>query len=59
MVYKRVLNAEERAWLYNNGRGRSYAEVAPTSRQLDAVAKARAQYREVMARWAEINAASR
>jgi hypothetical protein len=27
------------------------ADVAPTARQLDAVTKARAQYKEVMARW--------
>ncbi|MEP6905433.1 MAG: hypothetical protein ABI875_05075, partial [Gemmatimonadales bacterium] len=27
------------------------ADVAPTARQLDGVAKARAQYKEVMARW--------
>ena len=27
------------------------ADVAPTERQLDAVAKARAQYKELMARW--------
>jgi hypothetical protein len=27
------------------------ADVAPTSRELDGVAKARAQYKEVIARW--------
>jgi hypothetical protein len=27
------------------------ADVAPTARQLDAVAKARAQYKEVLMRW--------
>jgi hypothetical protein len=27
------------------------ADVAPTARQIDAVAKARAQYKDVMARW--------
>ena len=32
------------------------ADVAPTERQLDAVAKARAQYKEVMARWNALNA---
>jgi hypothetical protein len=32
------------------------ADVAPTERQLDAVEKARAQYREVMARWNALNA---
>jgi hypothetical protein len=31
------------------------ADVAPTTRQLDAIAKARADYREVMARWNAIN----
>jgi hypothetical protein len=32
------------------------ADVAPTERQLDAVAKARAQYREIIARWNTLNA---
>ena len=32
------------------------ADVAPTARQLDAVAKARAQYKEVMARWSGLAA---
>jgi hypothetical protein len=32
------------------------ADVAPTERQLDAVTKARAQYKEVMARWNALNA---
>jgi hypothetical protein len=32
------------------------ADVAPTERQLDAIAKARAQYKEVMARWNALNA---
>jgi len=27
------------------------ADVAPTARQVDAVTKARAQYKDVMARW--------
>jgi hypothetical protein len=27
------------------------ADVAPTARQIDAVAKARVQYKDVMARW--------
>jgi hypothetical protein len=30
------------------------ADVAPTARQVDAVAKARAQYRDVMARWSAL-----
>jgi hypothetical protein len=33
------------------------ADVAPTDRQLDAVAKAKAQYDEVMARWKKLSAA--
>jgi photosystem II stability/assembly factor-like uncharacterized protein len=32
------------------------ADVAPTERQLDAVAKARTQYREIIARWNALNA---
>jgi hypothetical protein len=30
------------------------ADVAPTARQLEAVAKARAQYKDVMSRWAKL-----
>ena len=32
------------------------ADVAPTARQLDAVAKARAQYKDVMSRWSKLTA---
>jgi hypothetical protein len=32
------------------------ADVAPTARELDAVAKARAQYKEVLARWSALAA---
>ena len=32
------------------------ADIAPTARQIDAVEKARAQYREVMARWSTLSA---
>jgi hypothetical protein len=35
------------------------ADVAPTSRELDAMAKARAQYREVLTRWNELAAKRR
>jgi hypothetical protein len=31
------------------------ADVAPTARELDAVAKARAQYNDVMARWSAVS----
>ena len=30
------------------------ADVAPTTREIDAVAKARQQYKAVMARWAKM-----
>jgi RHS repeat-associated protein len=30
-IYKRVLTAQERTWLYNSGQGRSYAEVTPSA----------------------------
>jgi hypothetical protein len=32
------------------------ADVAPTARELDAVAKARAQYKEIRARWSALAA---
>lgn len=30
ILYKRVLSADERTWLYNAGDGRAYSEIAPT-----------------------------
>ena len=30
-LYKRVLSASERSWMYNSGTGRAYSEVNPTS----------------------------
>ncbi len=30
-IYKRKLNAAERTWLYNNGAGRAYSEIAPVN----------------------------
>jgi hypothetical protein len=32
------------------------ADVAPTAREVDAVTKARAQYKDVMARWSALSA---